>query len=883
MLLTERGRRRGPGQRPGGPLPGQSRGRPAVRPAVRLARRADRARRRATTSCSRPRRPRSTGSTSATARRPAAARGSCSSTATRTWNAAEGVLDGLGAQARQAPGAERAAARLDDDQHPDDRPARVDAARRTCATSSRSTPTRGCRGAPSGGSSGRSPTRSTSRRFDPATGRVTQGYGVLQPRITPDAAGRARGARSSSGSSPGSAGIDPYASAVSDVYQDLFQRGQLHRQGDLRRRRVQRGDGGPGARERAAQPRPVRGRLRPGRAGDRRRAVRRVPVELPRLGRPPAPLGAGRLAAAALDPRAGPATRPAAAAGARSPGIARWKMVDNLRRTLSAPLTLATLVAAWTLPSVVGRGCGPAFVVACADRPRGAAGRWPDCCRAGGASPSAATCAPSAATSSLAAAQVGLAHHVPRAPGVADGRRDRAHAGAAVRHPPEPPRVDDRGAGEGQPRPRPGRLLPADGRRRRRSRSPPACSCSSLKPDAALDRGAVRRAVAAVAARSPAGSACRRPSRQPSSSRPRDVEALRLTARRTWRFFETFVGPEDHGLPPDNFQDDPQPVVAHRTSPTNIGMYLLATVTARDFGWIGTHRDGRAARGDARRRSAASSGSAGTSTTGTTRATCAGSSRVRLVGRQRQPRRPPAGARQRLPPDDRPAAPGRGRAGRDRRRDRADPRGGGRDRRRPARPDAHPAAPRRSARAARRRRRERSPPPRPRRGRPAWPSSPRTPGRCRTSPPRSTAERGEGADGELVTWAEAARLAVSSHVRDLALRRIGRRRRPFADDRRARRSAGRRRRRRSRRPRRRSSGGCRRSPTRPSSCSAEMDFGFLFDPDPQAVLDRLPGPRRRRSIRATTTCSRRRRASPASSRSPRATSPPTTGSGSAAR
>ena len=67
-----------------------------------------------------------------------------------------------------------------------------------------------------------------------------------------------------------------------------------------------------------------------------------------------------------------------------------------------------------------------------------------------------------------------------------------------------------------------------------------------------------------------------------------DVRALRLTARRTWLFFETFVAPEDHALPPDNFQDDPHPVVEHRTSPTNIGMYLLATVTARDFGWIGT-------------------------------------------------------------------------------------------------------------------------------------------------------------------------------------------------------------------------------------------------------------------------------------------------------
>ena len=67
-----------------------------------------------------------------------------------------------------------------------------------------------------------------------------------------------------------------------------------------------------------------------------------------------------------------------------------------------------------------------------------------------------------------------------------------------------------------------------------------------------------------------------------------DTRALRLIARRTWRFFTTFVGPEDHSLPPDNFQEDPKPVVAHRTSPTNLGLYLLSTVAARDFGWTGT-------------------------------------------------------------------------------------------------------------------------------------------------------------------------------------------------------------------------------------------------------------------------------------------------------
>ena len=59
-------------------------------------------------------------------------------------------------------------------------------------------------------------------------------------------------------------------------------------------------------------------------------------------------------------------------------------------------------------------------------------------------------------------------------------------------------------------------------------------------------------------------------------------------ARRTWRFFETFVGAEDNWLPPDNFQEDPKPVIAHRTSPTNIGLYLLSIVAARDHNWIGT-------------------------------------------------------------------------------------------------------------------------------------------------------------------------------------------------------------------------------------------------------------------------------------------------------
>ena len=67
-----------------------------------------------------------------------------------------------------------------------------------------------------------------------------------------------------------------------------------------------------------------------------------------------------------------------------------------------------------------------------------------------------------------------------------------------------------------------------------------------------------------------------------------DVRALRLIARRAWSYFETFVTDADHMLPPDNFQEDPRPTLAHRTSPTNLGLYLLSIVTARDFGWAGT-------------------------------------------------------------------------------------------------------------------------------------------------------------------------------------------------------------------------------------------------------------------------------------------------------
>ncbi|MGC2456418.1 MAG: glucoamylase family protein [Gallionellaceae bacterium] len=61
---------------------------------------------------------------------------------------------------------------------------------------------------------------------------------------------------------------------------------------------------------------------------------------------------------------------------------------------------------------------------------------------------------------------------------------------------------------------------------------------------------------------------------------------LRTSARRTWRFFADFVGAQDNWLPPDNFQEYPAPAIASRTSPTNIGMSLLANLAAYDFGYV---------------------------------------------------------------------------------------------------------------------------------------------------------------------------------------------------------------------------------------------------------------------------------------------------------
>ena len=78
--------------------------------------------------------------------------------------------------------------------------------------------------------------------------------------------------------------------------------------------------------------------------------------------------------------------------------------------------------------------------------------------------------------------------------------------------------------------------------------------------------------------------------RPPAKLRLEQTAFLHKLARRTWGFFDTFVTAEDHWLPPDNFQEHPVAIVAHRTSPTNMGLSLLSNLSAYDFGYLSAGR-----------------------------------------------------------------------------------------------------------------------------------------------------------------------------------------------------------------------------------------------------------------------------------------------------
>ena len=186
-------------------------------------------------------------------------------------------------------------------------------------------------------------------RFDADGRRVVEGYAVLQPRVTPSLPMGREGSLFQRIFSS----VERHRSlraAVSDVYQDLFGEGSYTGKGIYDVDAFEAALAGRVPEFDAPQPRPVRRHVRARRPGLRRGGRRGISRALRRRRRSPSPLGARRLAVAAVDFRARAGAAGTAASSSAVPAIGRWKMLDNLRRTLSAPAAVLALLVGWTLP-----------------------------------------------------------------------------------------------------------------------------------------------------------------------------------------------------------------------------------------------------------------------------------------------------------------------------------------------------------------------------------------------------------------------------------------------------------------------------------------------------------------------------------------------------
>ncbi len=418
-------------------------------------------------------------------------------------------------------------------------------------------------------------------KFSATAGRVVDGYSIVQPRITPSLPTDHEGSlfqRIFSGPS----GIDPYASAVSDVYQDLFREGsytgkgiydvdafETSMAGKVADNTLLSHDLFEGIFARAAlasdielfdefpshyevsasrQHRWARGdwQLLPwifGRGGLPKEQARNIHI----------------------------------------PAISRWKMIDNLRRTLSAPCMFLTMVAGWLIPQL-SPWMWTRFILTTIAIPALISflvGLNP---RLGGISKR------SHIRNVLSDLYIGLAQIGITVTMLAfqTWLMVDAIVRTLVRV-----FVTHRNLLEWTTAAQAGRKvdLKLAGIYRRMISSvvlamlvlidvfvfrPHALSVAIPFAALWLAAPAVARWVSMPPARS---------EQEPLSES--DVRSLRQIARATWCFFETFVTVEQNYLPPDNFQEDPKPVVAHRTSPTNIGLYLLSSLCARDLGWSG--------------------------------------------------------------------------------------------------------------------------------------------------------------------------------------------------------------------------------------------------------------------------------------------------------
>ncbi len=410
-------------------------------------------------------------------------------------------------------------------------------------------------------------------RFDAAAGRVTEGYAVLQPRVTPSLPTGHNGSLFQRiFSTP--RGTDPYVFAVSDVYQDLFGEGSF---------------AGKGIYDIAAFEAALAGRI-PENAmlshdlfeGIFARSALVTDVEVVEEYPERYTVAASRQH---RWTRGDWQLLPwLTGTGGGLPALGRWKMTDNLRRSLLPPAALACLflgwgflpawnAALWTLGIVLLGVIPPLLPALSGAMPRGRRHTFESRAKA-------VLGDFSQALAFSAANLIFLAHQA----GFMADAIIRTLYRLSVSH---KNLLEWTTAAQAASSPTPGpaahyRLMAAS------AATGLAALALAYTRSGWLSLLIAAFAVAWLAAPAAAFWASRVPKLADTQKVSTDnIRALRMTARRTWRYFEAFVRDVDSMLPPDNYQEDPDPRIAHRTSPTNIGLYLLSVASANEFGWLG--------------------------------------------------------------------------------------------------------------------------------------------------------------------------------------------------------------------------------------------------------------------------------------------------------
>lgn len=413
--------------------------------------------------------------------------------------------------------------------------------------------------------------------YDEKLGRVTEGYGVLQPRvgISMPSANRSRFARLFAGEP----GIDPYTHAVSDVYQDVFEEGSFIGKGIYDLDMFRRAIGGRLPENRVLSHDLLEGgHARSGLVSDVllfEEYPWSYPADVSRRYR--WIRGDWQITPWLLRRVPGANGR-----RVRNPisGLSRWKILDNVRRSLMPGMLLALLIFGWFLPgsalfytfAVIGILLLPAVLNGATELTR-RPGDLPLILHARLVAYSitrqvlqqgfALACLPYDAFMSLDAIGRTMVRLLVTGRGLLEWRTARDAQRTAC--------SDISGCYASM------WVLPLTG-------ILAAVALSLFRPGALM----VAAPVIGLWFVSPAIAfwLSRRATPPRRHLTADDLAFLGTISRRTWRFFETFVGPVDNYLPPDNFQEDPPQGAAHRTSPTNIGLLLLANLAAYDFGYI---------------------------------------------------------------------------------------------------------------------------------------------------------------------------------------------------------------------------------------------------------------------------------------------------------